>query len=188
MLGNRAPEGLQPLSNPKERKGLKEAQSTVQVHSAAHPHPLEPAGQSPPRSRASYRDPRRCPANPPRSRVASLPSRKQIDSTSLEATSRQEGQTAFPLTRPPYGGIKFQPLLRSIRIRRRQAATPCSGCDRSPVRQLRSLLRHSGRCGDTVGTCNAVQDVLGTAPATVLPTPHTSFKLSPPRNPRTAWA
>ena len=39
MLVNRAPEGLQPLSNPKERKGLKEAQSTVQVHSAAHPHP-----------------------------------------------------------------------------------------------------------------------------------------------------
>jgi len=39
-----------------------------------------------------------------------------------------------------------------------------------------------------VGTCDIVQDVLGTAPATVLPTPHTSFILSPPRNPRTAWA
>ena len=62
------------------------------------------------------------------------------------------------------------------------------GCNRSPVRQLRSLLRHSGRCGDTVRTCDAVQDVLGTAPATVLPTPHTSFKLSLPRSPRTAWA
>ena len=39
------------------------------------------------------------------------------------------------------------------------------------IRQLRSLLRHSGRCGDTVGTCDAVQDVLGTAPANILPQP-----------------
>ena len=43
-------------------------------------------------------------------------------------------------------------------------------------------------CDDTVGTCDAVQDVLGTAPATILPTPHTSFVLSLPRSPRTAWA
>jgi len=65
---------------------------------------------------------------------------------------------------------------------------PHSGSDRGLVRQLRSLLRHSGRCGGTVGTCDAVQDVLGTAPATILPTPHTSFVLSLPRSPRTAWA
>jgi len=150
--------------------------------------PLEPARRSPPRSRAPRRGPRPRTASPPRLRVASLPSRERIDSASLEATPRQEGQTAFPLARPPYGGIKYQPLLHSARVRRRQAAIPHSGCDRSPVRQLRSLLRHSGRCGDTVGTCDAVQDVLGTAPATVLPTSHTSFKLSPPWSPRTAWA
>ena len=95
---------------------------------------------------------------------------------------------ALPLTCPPHGGIKFQPLLHSARVRLRQTAISHSGCDRSLVRQLRSLLCHSGRCGDTVGTCDTVQDVLGTAPATVLPTPHTSFILSPPRNPRTAWA
>jgi len=93
-----------------------------------------------------------------------------------------------PLTRPPYGGIKCEPLLHSARVRRRQASIPHSGCNRSPVRQLQSLLHHSGRCGSTVGTCDAVQDVLGTAPATVLPTPHTSFKLSPPWSPRMAWA
>ena len=100
-----------------------------------------------------------------------------------KATPRQKGQTALPFTRPPYKGIKCQPLLHSARARRRQAAIPHSGCDQSPVRQLRSLLRHSGRCGDTVGTCDAVRDVLGTAPATVLPTPHTSFKNFPSAEP-----
>ena len=39
MLGNRAHEGLQPLSNLEERKGLKEAQHAVCVRSAARPHP-----------------------------------------------------------------------------------------------------------------------------------------------------
>ena len=39
-----------------------------------------------------------------------------------------------------------------------------------------------------MGTCDAVQDVLGTAPATILPTPYTFFVLSLPRSPRTAWA
>jgi len=117
-------------------------------------------------------------SSPPRSRVASLPSGVRIISASLEATPRRKGQTALPLPRPPHGGIKFQPPLHSARVRRRQAAIPHSGCDRSPVRQLWSLLLHSGRYGDTVRTCDAVQDVLGTAPATVLPTPHTSFKLS----------
>jgi hypothetical protein len=150
--------------------------------------PLEPAGQSTPRSRAFRRDPRRRPASPPCSRVASLPLREKIDSDSLEATPRWKGQTALPLARPPYEGIKCQPLLRSARVRRRQASIPHSGCDRSPVRQLRSLLRHSGRCDATVGTCDAVRDMLGTAPTTVLPTPRTSLVLSPPRNPRTAWA
>ena len=41
----------------------------------------------------------------PRSSVASLLSRKQNVSASLEATPRRKGQTALPLTRPPYGGI-----------------------------------------------------------------------------------
>src|SRR6185312_5774414 len=125
---------------------------------------------------------------PPRSRVGSLPSGEWLVSASLEATPRRKGQAALPLTHSPYGGIKCQPLPCRAWVRRCQASIPHSGCDRSPVCQHRSLLRHSGRCGDTVGTCDTVQDVLGTAPAIVLPTPHTSFKLSPPRNPRTAWA
>ena len=44
MLGNRAHEALQPPSKLEERKGLKEAQHAAHVLSAAHPHPLEPAG------------------------------------------------------------------------------------------------------------------------------------------------
>ena len=59
----------------------------------------------------------------------------------------------------------------SAQDRWRQITIPHSGCDRSPVRQLRSLLRHPGRCGNTVGTCDAVRDVLGTAPVTILPAP-----------------
>ena len=39
MLGNRAHEGLQPPSNLKERKGLKEAQHAAHIRSAARPHP-----------------------------------------------------------------------------------------------------------------------------------------------------
>ena len=39
-----------------------------------------------------------------------------------------------------------------------------------------------------MGTCDAVRDVLGTAPTTVLPTPRTSLVLFLRRNPRTAWA
>ena len=38
----------------------------------------------------------------------------------------------------------------SAQDRRHQIAIPHSGCDRSPVRQLRSLLRHPGRCDRTV--------------------------------------
>ena len=89
----------------------------------------------------------------------------------LEATPRRKGQIVLPLTRPSYGGTKCQPLLHSAQDRWRQAAIPHSGCDRSPVRQLRSLLCHPGRCGNTVGTCDVVRDVLGTAPITILPTP-----------------
>ena len=44
-----------------------------------------------------------------------------------KATPRQKGQTALPLTRPPYEGIKCQPLLDNARVRRRQAAIPHSG-------------------------------------------------------------
>ena len=57
-----------------------------------------------------------------------------------KTTPRKKAQTTLPLTRPPYEGIKCQPLLHSARVRRHQATTPHSGSDRSPVRQLRSLL------------------------------------------------
>jgi hypothetical protein len=95
MTGNQAHRGQQFPSDLKERKGLKEAQSTTHVRNTVHPNNLEPAGQSPSRSRAPRRDPRQHPAPPPRSRVASLPSGKQIDSASLEATPRRKGQTAI---------------------------------------------------------------------------------------------
>ena len=115
------------------------------------------------------------PSAPPRTRgaiSASLkgsPSRPSItprDSASLEGSGptleeadrlhlarghpSTEKTNHHPFALPPYGGIKCQPLLRSAPARRRQAAIPHSGCDRSPVRQLRSLFRHSGRCGTTV--------------------------------------
>src|SRR6185437_16073824 len=145
MLGNWAHEGPRPPSNLEERKGLKEAQH------AAHPHPPRTRGAISASLEGSHRDPRLRPASPPRSRVANLPSSGQNISASLEATLRRKGQTALPLTRPSYGGIKCQPLLHSAQDRRCQAAIPHSSCDRSPVRQLRSLLRHPGCCGSTMG-------------------------------------
>jgi len=87
----------------------------------------------------------------PRSRAANLPSSGQTISASLEATPRHKGQMALPLTRPSYGGFKCQPLLHNAQDRRCQTAISHDGCDRSPIRQLRSLLRHPGRCGDTMG-------------------------------------
>jgi len=69
----------------------------------------------------------------------------------LEATPRRKGQTALPLNHPSYGGIECQPLPHSAQDRRRQATIPHSGCDRSPIRQLRPLLCHPGLCGSTVG-------------------------------------
>ena len=68
----------------------------------------------------------------------------------------------------------------SAQDRRCQAAIPHSPSDRSPIRQLRSLLRHPGRCGNAVGICDAVRDVLGTAPVTILPTP--AVRTSPHHN------
>ena len=72
---------------------------------------------------------------PLHSRVVSLPSRERTDSASLEdreptlggadhlrlarghpSTGRTNGPSAH---RPPYGGIKFQPLFHSARVRRR---------------------------------------------------------------------
>ena len=124
----------------------------------------------------------KCLMFPLRSRVVSLPSRERTDSASLEgseptlggadrlrlarghpSTERTTSPSAHP---PPNGGIKHQPLLHTARVRQRQAAIPHSGCDQSLVRQHQSLLRHFRRWGDTVLTCDAVQNVLGTAPAT----------------------
>ena len=130
MTSDQTHEGLQSPPDRKERKGLKEAHfalgprpgSTVQPIRT----PLEPAEQSPPRSRSPCRGPRQHPAPPLRSRVAnlpsgkhansarsrvtSLPSGKRINSVSLEATSRRKGQTAHPLTCPPHKGNKCRPL------------------------------------------------------------------------------
>src|SRR6185436_16052901 len=139
-----AHEGLRPPSSMEESEGFKGAKH------AAHSHPSQTRGAISASLEGSHRDPRLHPASPPHSRVANIPSSRQLISASLEATRRRKGQTALPLTRPSYGGIECQPLLHSAQDRRRQDAIPHSDCDRSPVRQLRSLLRHPGRCGSTV--------------------------------------
>ena len=128
-------------------------QHAAHVRSAAHPHPPQTRGVI----SASLE------GSPPK------PSTAPRASASLEDTPRQKGQTALPLTRPPYEGIKCQPVLHSARVRRRQAATPHSGSDRSPVLQLRSLLpgavatlwEPATHCADVPGTA------LATVPATV---------------------
>src|SRR6185437_13594876 len=62
--------------------------------------------------------------SPPRSRTADLPSSGWPISASLEALSRHKGQTAPPPNRPPYEGIKSQPLHHGSKGGRRQTATP----------------------------------------------------------------
>ena len=133
MLGNRTLEGLVPFQS---RRKERTQRSPIRG-------PRTQCGPSKP--------PRNCGAisaslegSPPR------PSTAPRASASLEAIPRRKGQTALPLTLPSYGGIKCQPLLHSAQVRRRQPAIPHSSCDRSPVRQLQSLLRHHGRCGSTV--------------------------------------
>src|SRR6185295_4520288 len=62
--------------------------------------------------------------SPPRSRAADLPSNGSLISASLEAVSRHKGQTAPPPNRPPYKGIKGQPLRHGSKDGRCQTATP----------------------------------------------------------------
>ena len=62
--------------------------------------------------------------SPPRSRTADLPSSGWPISASLEAISRHKRQMAPPPNRPPYEGIKSQPLHHGSKGRRRQTATP----------------------------------------------------------------
>ena len=161
MLGNWAHEGPQPPSNLEETKGLKEAQH------AAHSHPPRTRGVISALLEGPHRDPRLRPASPPRSTAANLPrAEKSSPSHSRAANLPRVGnsspprsrpplgvrdKTALPLNRPSCGGIECQPLLHSAQDRRRQAAIPHSGCDRSPIRQLRSLLRHPRRCSSNVG-------------------------------------
>jgi len=110
----------------------------------------------PPRSRPPRRGPRKRIAPPPRSTVAGLPSGERTNSASLEATPRLTELVTHLLTCPSDKCIKCQPLHRRARVGRCQAAMPHSGCDRGPVRQLRSLLRHPQHCSGTLGICDAL--------------------------------
>src|SRR6185437_4783491 len=99
MLGDWAHEGPRPPSNLEERKGLKEAQH------AAHSHPSRTRGAISASLEGSHRDPRLCPASPPCSRVANLPSSGQIISVPLEGSEPTlEAGTSSPLrSRPSLG-------------------------------------------------------------------------------------
>ena len=118
--------------------------------------PLELAERSPLRSRPPRRDPRQRTAAPRRSRVTDLPSGEQANSASLEATPRQTELTICRLTIRRTKAINASHSTAEWEVRRRQAATPHSGCDQNPIRQLRSLLSHPRHCGATVGTCDAL--------------------------------
>jgi hypothetical protein len=188
MPGNRAHKGLQPPSDPKKRKGLKEAQSAAQEHSAAHPNPLEPAGQTPPHSRTPRRDPRQHPASPPRSRIASLPSSKRIDSASLKATPRRKRQMA---TRSPARRTEALNAHDS-------AAAPGSDGVRLPLRTVAVtgvLSVNSCHCTAIPGAVAPQWEpaihsanVRGAPPSTMLPTPCTSLKHSSLQASRAVWA
>jgi len=102
----------------------------------------------PPRSRALHRSPRLRPASPSRSRAASPPSRERIVSASFEATLRGMGQTALPLTRPPYGGINAN----------HSSTTPGSDGVRPPF----PTVAVTGVTSDNSGHCSAIPDAVAT--------------------------
>src|SRR6185437_1189533 len=108
--------------------------------------------------------------SPPRSRVADLPSSGWPISASLEAVSRHKGQTAPPPNRPPYEGIKGQPLHHGSKGGRRQTATPAVGVTGAPFTDP----GHRSATPVAVATLWGIQRgtrQVGTAPVTVLPTP-----------------
>ena len=108
-------------------------------------------------------------------RLARGPPRQKGQTAIRSLARRMEALNAHHSAAAP-GSDGVRPPLRTVAVTRVLSANSghCSG--------------HPWRCGDTVGSCDAVQDVLGTAPTNVLPIPRTSLVLSPPRNPRTAWA
>ena len=71
----------------------------------------------------------------------------------------------------------------SAQDRRRQAAIPHSGCHRSPVRQLRSLLRHPGRCGSTVELATQDETCSAQFPSLFRQLLLTGLHLTTPMNP-----
>ena len=132
--------------------------------------PLEPAGRSPPRSRAPRRGPRQLPLPSLRSRVANLPSGKRVNSASLEGNEPTLGKAdqlhlarGHPSTERTNGPSAQPPAVR----RHQTPTTPlqhpgqmASGrhsaqqqhpeyCPPTPVTAPR-------RCSNTVGTCDAL--------------------------------
>ena len=148
--------------------------------------PLRPTEQSPPRSRVADLPSSgslisaplegspgtldRANASPPRSRTADLPSSGWPISASLEAVSRHKGQTAPPPNRPPYEGIKSQPLRHGSKDGRRQTATPAVDVTGVPSTDP----GHRSATPVAVATLWSIQcgtRQVGAAPVTVLPTP-----------------
>src|SRR6185437_10973337 len=184
------------LPNPEERKGLKEAQHVAHSHpSQAHrtiSASLEGSGSAlervthirlarglPPGPSTAQthlrlaRGQRTCPRaggqSPPRSRTADLPSSGWPISASLEAVSRHKGQTAPPPNRPPYEGIKSQPLRHGSKDGRRQTATPAVDVTGVPSADP----GHRSATPVAVATLWSIQcgtRQVGAAPVTVLPT------------------
>src|SRR6185312_11558109 len=112
MLGNQAHEGLQPPSDPKERKGLKKSP----IHGpCTHCGPSEP-----PRTHGAISA----------SLEGSVPTLEHVGRLRLArghpSTERTSGH---PFTHPPYGGIKCSRLHHGTRVRQHQATSLHSGSD-----------------------------------------------------------
>ena len=109
-------------------------------------------------------------------------------SASLEAIHRRKGQMAI-----------HSPARRTEALNSHDSTVaPGSDGVRPPLRTVAVtgvLSTNSGHCSAIPGTVTPLWEpathcanVRGAAPAAVLPTHHPSLVLSPPQNPRTAWA
>jgi len=110
----------------------------------------------------------------------SLPSRKQIDCVSLEATPRRKGQTAI---RSPARRME------ALNANNSTAAPGSDGVRSTPLRTATAPgvpSANSDHCSTIPGAVATLwepathcADVLGTAPSTVLPTPRTFSAVEP---------
>ena len=158
MLGDWAHKGPCPPSNLEDRKGLKKP-GMRPIH-------------IPPRNRGaifaslegSHRDPRLRPASPPRSMVASLPSRRQIVSASLKGSepTPERGESSPSRSRPPLDEKNKRPFRSPARLTEALNVNHSTAPKTDGVRAPFPTVAVTGVVSANGGHCSAIPDAVVT--------------------------